>query len=270
MKITINVDDFGISPGVNQAVLEMFKAGKITSASLMCGCGYFDQAIKIAKENPNLKIGLHFNLSSGRSILDSKLLTDDSGNFKNGFVKIFLQIIFNQKKFLAEVKKELEAQISLIEKSGLKLEHINSHRHIHFIPKIFDLVVKAASNHNISKVRVINESLIKSWKIGHKKTFLFDGGLIKLLILRICGLLNNSKNYPNPSYFFSILYTCKISKELISKLIPKDNSSKNLSDTNFSEIEIMIHPANPDLDSKIDSLEEKDHLLSANRLVERL
>jgi predicted glycoside hydrolase/deacetylase ChbG (UPF0249 family) len=67
MKIRINADDFGLSLGVNGTIEEMFQKQQLHSASLIFGCGYFDEALAIAKKNPNLKVGLHFNLSVGKS-----------------------------------------------------------------------------------------------------------------------------------------------------------------------------------------------------------
>lgn len=263
IKIRINADDFGISPGVNRAIEQMFQKQKLHSASLICGCDHFNEAILIAKNNPDLKVGLHFNLSSGFSALgDSQLplLTYPDGVFKNGFVKLFLLAIFKREQLLPEIARELEAQISSIESSGIKLNHIDSHRHIHFIPGIFNIVVEAAKKHNIKTVRVINESLPATWKISYKKSFLFDGGVIKWLILRLCGLFNNSKNFP-AEYFFSILYTCKVSDNLIKKIIVPQG---------FAGLEIMIHPGDPDIDGQIANLEEKAHLLSKNRYLETL
>lgn len=263
MKLRINADDFGISPGVNSAVERMFKQQKLHSASLMYGCGYFDEAVKIAKQNPGLKIGLHFNLTTGKSAFITSgpsLLVDNNGNFKNGFLSLLVLSLLKRKQLLKEIRQELEAQIQAIIEAGIKLHHIDGHRHIHFIPGIFQIVADTAKAHQISQVRVINESLAATWSIDYPKTFLRNGGIIKWLILRILGLLNGSSKIPQP-YFFSILYTCEISRELIAKLkIPKG----------FSSAEIMIHPADPKIDKQLPDLKERSHLLSKNRYQEWL
>ncbi|MDX2082722.1 MAG: ChbG/HpnK family deacetylase [Rickettsiales bacterium] len=263
MKIRINADDFGISAGVNTAIEEMFQKQKLNSASLIFGCGFFDEAITIAKNNPDLKIGLHFNLSSGKAAFKHQqpsLLVDEKGQFKNGFLQLLLLSIFKKEQLLKEISLELEAQISAIISLGLKLNHIDSHRHVHFIPRIFQIVVEIAAKHQISQIRVINENLLTTWSIKNPKTFLKDGGIIKWLVLRFMGLINGSRKIKQ-SYFFSILYTCKISRELISKIkIPK----------NFDEVEIMIHPGNPEIDAHLKDLHEAEHLFSPNRNIERL
>jgi len=260
MKTRINADDFGISRGVNFAIREMFKENKLNSASIICGCGHFNEAIDIAKRNPNLKIGLHFNLSSGLAVSDKKtipLLVDKNGRFKNGFLKLLFLVIFKKQQLQKEISLELEAQISLIEKHEIKLNHVDSHRHIHFIAGIFSLVILAAKKHEISTIRIINEKL--SSPISLK--ILINGGLLKWLVLRFFGLINGSQKLATKTYFFSILNSCLISKELIENIkIPNG----------FEDLEIMIHPANPTLDAMSKNLEERKHLLSQNRVLENL
>ncbi len=261
MKIRVNADDFGISPGVNWAVKDMFKRRKLNSASLMCGVKYFSEAVLIAKRNPELEIGLHFNVTTGfsvRKVKEASLLVDQNGKFKNGFLKLVLLAIFKRKKLMLEVAEELKAQLDLIQSAGLKLSHIDSHRHIHMIFGIFDVVIKVAKEYNIKKVRVVNESLIQTFFINHPKSFWINGNIIKWLILSLFRLVNGQKG---EEYFFSILYTCEISSDLISKIkVPRRFVGKT--------VEIMIHPAKPEIDEKISDLEEKKHLLSRYRNLE--
>lgn len=263
MKIRINADDFGISSGVNKAVEEMFRAKKLHSTSLICGCNYFDEAVIIAKRNPLLDVGLHLNLSIGKSVLGNNklpLLTNKDGTFKHGFVMLFLLTIFCRKKILNEITAEVLAQINLIQTSiDRPLSHIDGHRHIHFIPGIFNIVNIAAKKFSIKKIRVINEQI--SPKLLQKNhQFIFNGGLAKWLILRLFGLFNGSKNI-SQEYFFSIIYSCNISKDLISQIeIPP----------HFEDIEIMIHPGNPLVDKDINGIYEKSHLLSPMRQIENL
>lgn len=243
MKLRINADDFGISPGVNSAIEKMFQKGRLHSASMICGCGYFDEAITIAKKNPGLEIGLHFNITIGLA------------QFKHGFLTLLITSILHKKTLQQEVEKELRAQISLLEKNDIKVAHIDSHRHIHMIPAIFAVVEKVAKEKGIERVRVINESLLATLCIKHPKTFLVNGGLVKWLVLSTLRLASKTKTN---RYFFSILYTCEISKELIEKIkVPKKFCD--------SEIEVMIHPGDPEMDSKIAGLEEREHLISAAR-----
>jgi predicted glycoside hydrolase/deacetylase ChbG (UPF0249 family) len=261
----INADDFGLSEGVNLAIEKMFLQKKLNSASLIIGCHYQDAAIKIANQNQDLKVGLHFNLSNGNPCAKDQnlnLLSDKNSKFKNGFLKLLLLAIFKKKEFLRQVEIELDAQLSWL-KQSLKSEisHIDGHRHIHYIPGIFALIVKKAEQYQIPRIRIINENLYYSWRINKTNLFIKNAGIIKWLLLRFFGVINGANKVSTDRYFFSILNSCELSKELIAKIkIPKK----------YSKLEIMIHPGDPDIDSKASNLEEKPHLLSKMRYQEQL
>src|SRR5262245_41291022 len=58
-RVIINADDFGASEEVNEAVIRAYKEGVLTSASLMVTGQAFDQAVRLANENPGLAVGIH-------------------------------------------------------------------------------------------------------------------------------------------------------------------------------------------------------------------
>ena len=64
LRLIVNADDFGLSPSVNAAVIRAHREGILTSASLMVNEPGFDEAVKLAQENPRLGVGLHLTLLS--------------------------------------------------------------------------------------------------------------------------------------------------------------------------------------------------------------
>lgn len=63
--IIINADDFGKSPGRNQAIHDSFTQGLICSAGLIVTGKHLPEAIELAKEGKYMaKLHLHFNLSA--------------------------------------------------------------------------------------------------------------------------------------------------------------------------------------------------------------
>lgn len=262
VHIKVNADDFGMSPGINAAIAKMCERNRLNSASMMTGFDYLNEAVEIAKLYPKLQVGLHFNLTNGKSVAGNlPLLTDDQGNFKNGFLKVLILSFFKKEKLLNEVSKELEAQILRLQSLGIEIDHINGHRHVHYIPGIFKVVINTAREHNIPNVRIINESFWHTLCMNHIKSFLWDGGVIKWFILRFLGTINGSRIVATKTYFFSILYTGRISYILTRKItVPKK----------FNEVEIMIHPGDPNIDKNIADLSDAKHVLSKARYVEQL
>ncbi len=256
-SIIINADDFGISKGVNSAIKQMFNEKRLNSVSIFTKAKYTQDAIDFCLQNKEILPGLHFNLTTGPSVLghsELPTLTDSNGNFKFGFIGLLLITII-KKNVLIEIKKELIAQLNIL--NQLSVKHIDGHRHIHVIPRIFSIVKEVVEEYKIPRVRIINENPLTTFLQCRNLNFLLDGGLIKLIILRLCGLFNNYNNKSH--YFFSILHTCKITNDLTKSLkIPKG----------YDCIEVMIHPGNTEIDKNEEILYEKDHLLSEHRNLE--
>ena len=145
IKKIFNADDFGISKGVNAAIVKAHTEGILNSASLMINQKYAKEAINFAKEMPELEIGLHVNITNEYPASDKNkipLLVDEYGKFKNGFVKLLYLSIIHPKILSEQVETEIRCQIIKYMNTGLELAHIDSHRHIHMIPVIFKVVRK--------------------------------------------------------------------------------------------------------------------------------
>ena len=113
-KFILNADDFGMSKAYNKAVFEAYNFGILKSASLCANGESFDEAInEIIPKCQNLSTGVHLNIIEGKSLTNAPLLTDENGNFNNGYVSMIIKS-FN-KDFMQEVEAEFRAQIEKIQ-----------------------------------------------------------------------------------------------------------------------------------------------------------
>lgn len=259
IKKIFNADDFGISKGVNAAIVKAHTEGILNSASLMINQKYAKEAINFAKEMPELEIGLHVNITNEYPASDKNkipLLVDEYGKFKNGFVKLLYLSIIHPKILSEQVETEIRCQIIKYMNTGLELAHIDSHRHIHMIPVIFKVVRKLQKEFEIPRLRTMNENIFNTIKQNKDKKYIIDGGLVKYFLLRFLCWLNN---YKTNTYFYSILYTCKLAKKHFNNIrIPKG----------YDNVEIMIHPGIPEIDKEnIDEIWDKN-ILSPYRTIE--
>src|SRR5215510_14829464 len=62
-RLIVTADDFGLTHGVNEAIVRSYREGIVTSASLMVTGLAFESAVVLARENPGLDIGLHLDLA---------------------------------------------------------------------------------------------------------------------------------------------------------------------------------------------------------------
>ena len=147
-KVIINADDFGHSKNVNEAIMISHKEGILSSTSLMANMDGFNNAVyEIYPQIKTIDIGFHFNLTEGKSLSKNKLLCDTNGYFNNGFLSILLKS--GDKKFLNAVEEEFRIQIEKT-LNEVNISHIDSHRHIHAIPAIFQITKKLAEERKLT------------------------------------------------------------------------------------------------------------------------
>ena len=73
-QLVVNADDFGFTHDVNQGIIEANQHGILTAATLMANAGAFDDAVRLARENPALDLGAHLVLVGGRSLSSANAL----------------------------------------------------------------------------------------------------------------------------------------------------------------------------------------------------
>lgn len=151
-KVIINADDFGLNKSVNKAIIDTYKMGNLSSTTLMVNMPGTQDAVELAKENPNLGIGLHFCITEGKPLTNATTLITESGEFisRGKLVKD----VMKGKIDLNEVKSEFQAQLELIKSYGLNFTHVDSHQHTMMIPQIFKSIVPILNENKIN-VRLV-------------------------------------------------------------------------------------------------------------------
>ncbi|HEL1312652.1 TPA: carbohydrate deacetylase, partial [Streptococcus equi subsp. zooepidemicus] len=129
-KVIINADDFGYSPAVNAGIIKAFQDGILTSTTLMANMPGCDEAIMLAKENPDLGVGVHMVLTCGESMTKGKTISQQG--------KFYSLKNYHENRFKIddeEIYQEWCCQIDYLLDEGLKPTHIDSHHHLHTFPE---------------------------------------------------------------------------------------------------------------------------------------
>jgi hopanoid biosynthesis associated protein HpnK len=148
-RLIINADDFGLSSGVNRAILEAHQHGVVTSATLMAGGRAFAEAVQLAQHAPQLNIGCHIVLVDGEPLLPAAqvptLLAAEGGTprFRNGIGELATAALRGRID-AAQVEAEATAQMRKLQTAGLKLSHFDTHKHAHMFPAILRPLLRAA------------------------------------------------------------------------------------------------------------------------------
>lgn len=243
--LVVNADDLGISKGATLGVIRAHREGIVTSASLAVTTPFYTHAVETCvRACPDLGIGLHFTLTSGRPVsLASRvpLLIDANGFFNWRFMSLLRATsVRNAQGLLDQIEIELEAQIQRLLNDGIRPDHIDGERHVHLIPAIFERVVAAAKRHGIPFVRLGRDIGMSYMKIGHLPGLIFGGGFIKSWLLSSLTSLDRRKLGGDifcANYVASYLYTGRLDLMLAPLLnaLPPEGI-----------LEIMVHPGVPE------------------------
>lgn len=162
MQIIFNADDFGGSTDINNAIIHAHRQGVLTSASLMVGGAAVEHAVALARENPRLAVGLHLALVADKPILAPAqiphLVTRD-GNFSPSPTRAGWNYFF-QRAARQELQAELRAQFERFAATGLPLDHVNGHLHLHLHPVILELVLPLANEFGARGLRLPRDELV--------------------------------------------------------------------------------------------------------------
>lgn len=129
--VLLRLDDNGMNHSVTQAIKAVADTGIPFSTSVLFTCPWYQEAVAVLKNYPNVSVGVHLALNSewkyyrwgpvlGRSAVPS--LVDKDGYFLPSTAE-FLKSSYK----LDEVEKELAAQIERALATGLKIDYIDYH-----------------------------------------------------------------------------------------------------------------------------------------------
>jgi chitin disaccharide deacetylase len=156
VRLIINADDFGLTPGVNRAIAELHDAGAVTSATLMANGPAFDNAVALALARPSLGVGCHIVLVDGTPLSDPStiptLLGPNRLTFRNSLGDFALGVLRGS-IHQDDIRREALAQIQKLQRAGLKLTHVDTHKHTHLLSRVTRPIIRALEQSGIRAIR---------------------------------------------------------------------------------------------------------------------
>lgn len=163
--LILNADDFGLTPGVNRSITELHCAGALTSVTLMASGSAFEDACERAAANPELGVGCHIVLVDGIAMsLPERVPTlATSGGDLRPTLGTFVRDLFLGRVSEEDIEAEAKAQIGKLQRAGIRVTHIDTHKHAHMFPAVFRAVLRAAA---ACGVRAIRNPFEPDWAIA--------------------------------------------------------------------------------------------------------
>ncbi len=186
-KIILNVDDFGLTKGVNEAVFELNKQRLVKSTTALVNSPYFAQGVSKAIEC-DLEVGIHLTIDLFKAEIYHPSLCDEDKNFYTAKTHSLTRPLDSD-----VIYREWKAQIEkFIEVAGFRPSHIDSHHHAH--------ILNIAANSAVQRLGeeyglVIRNNQTNKYKAYCSDDFYGDTVSAELLISTVSKLLKVEANY---------------------------------------------------------------------------
>ena len=141
LRLIINADDLGLTPGCNRGILRALTEGIVSDTTLLINTDYTQDAVDLLRRQGLSRCGLHLNLTWGSPVLpvaQAASLTDKSGRFRRKAEEALAEADPRQ------IEAELRAQAAKFRSTGLTLTHLDSHHHVHTYPQVIDIAIGLA------------------------------------------------------------------------------------------------------------------------------
>ena len=128
-KLIVNADDFGLTRGCNEGILQAWQSGGVTDTSLLVTTPHLEETVAAAKAAGMTSCGLHLTLTVGKPVAEPGAAPSLYG--ANGQFATRSDWQSGKKVILAEIEAEWRAQLQRFLATGLRLNHLDSHHHVH-------------------------------------------------------------------------------------------------------------------------------------------
>lgn len=258
-RLVVNADDFGMAESINEGILEAHCRGIVTSTTLLANGAAFDAAVAMAKSAPKLGVGVHLNLSQGEPVADPaqvRSLLGDDGEFARPPAALLRGLLSGSVR-LDEVERELSAQIEKVRAAGVAITHLDGHKHVHMLPRVFPVVLRLAKRYDIPAVRRASEHSGGMFRtLGRKKSVAVVKQSMKSqalnLMTRNSRALLRQAGIHFPMHFFGITQTGFLDQQELAVLLRRVPEGTS---------ELMCHPGRPDsnMDARLTRLRAERH-----------
>jgi hopanoid biosynthesis associated protein HpnK len=223
-RLIVNADDFGRSHSINEAVIRAHRDGILTTASLMVNEPGGGEAVTLARENPRLGVGLHLVLLQGHSALPPEKipgLVNARGEFSNSPVGAGMNYFF-KRRLREQLRAEIRAQFEKFHATGLPLDHVNGHLHLHLHPTIFKILMADADKLGIRCFRLTRDCLARSRRMANGRWFYrVSHAAIYAWLSRRAREPLRRRGIHHAQITFGLLQNARVDEDYILKLLPE-------------------------------------------------
>jgi len=223
-RLIVNADDFGRSSAINQAVIRAHQEGILTTASLMVNEPACAEAVELARQNPGLGVGLHLTFLCGHSALPPEQLpglVNERREFTNQPASAGVRYFF-QRRLHGLLRAELHAQFNKFRATGLPLDHVNGHLHLHLHPTLFRFLTNDAAQLGVERLRLTSDPFWLNLQLasGHLAYRALHAVLFHALAAHARPEVRR-RGFRHTRTVFGLLQNARVDEEYVWRLLPR-------------------------------------------------
>lgn len=179
--LVLCADDYGLAPGVDEGIVELVAAGRLSAVSCMTGLARWPEAaLRLRPWLDRIDTGLHLTLTDQEPLGEAPRLAPEG---RLPPLPRLARLLRFDRVAREEAVEQLERQLAAFEAAlGRPPDFIDGHQHVHVLPGVRAAVVAAAAR--IARTRpVYLRSLCEPWGVILRR----GGERRKALLLAVLG-----------------------------------------------------------------------------------
>ena len=154
-RLVLTADDAGLAAPLSKRIASLLAGGRLSATSVLACAPAFAAAVDALVAAEVTETGVHLCAVGGEtplSPLRSVSTLAPGGRFPGSWPVVAARVATGQVR-LAEVEREWEAQIAAVRDAGLLVTHLDSHQHLHLLPRLLPIALSLARRFDVPFVR---------------------------------------------------------------------------------------------------------------------
>lgn len=169
-EVLLRLDDIGLNQSVNDAAARVAATGMPISVSVIFAAPHWREAVEMLRKHPQVAVGVHLALNSEwrdyrwGPVLGKAAVSSLVG--RDGFFHPSGDAFLASRYDLAEVEREITAQIERALASGLTITYVDAHMAmLEATPELRAILERVAAKHDLALSRRLGESYFTLWNV---------------------------------------------------------------------------------------------------------
>lgn len=149
-QVVVHHDDLGASWSANMAFIELCEQGVVSCGSVMVPCPWFPHMAQLARDNPELDIGVHLTLTAEFDRMRWRPVTGVADNGMCDGEGFFPRRVAETRRAdPAAVELELRAQVDMALEAGIDVTHLDAHMGTVWLPEFVEIYERLGADYRL-------------------------------------------------------------------------------------------------------------------------